>query len=172
MLAEQKAPDDQQVLFQSAMHKATLYGNWPTPFGGKHKEAFKCYEEALRLAGPDAGTEATVRMRYGLLCGLSSLKETRQKGIENFERVIQICGINSGLGIEAATELEKLKAKKDDWCFIATAAYGSLLAPQVIGLRQFRDEVLLRSTVGTAFVSFYYRISPPLAAVIAHSAIL
>jgi hypothetical protein len=48
-------------------------------------------------------------------------------------------------------------------CFIATAAYGSYLDPQVMVLRHFRDEVLLQSGPGTAFVKFYYQHSPPIA---------
>jgi hypothetical protein len=48
-------------------------------------------------------------------------------------------------------------------CFIATAAYGSYLDPHVMVLRHFRDDVLLKSELGTAFVKFYYKHSPPLA---------
>jgi hypothetical protein len=48
-------------------------------------------------------------------------------------------------------------------CFIATAAYGSYLDPQVMVLRQFRDNVLFQSGPGTAFVNFYYKHSPPIA---------
>ncbi len=57
-------------------------------------------------------------------------------------------------------------------CFIATAAYGSYLEPHVMVLRHFRDEVLLQSVAGTAFVKFYYRYSPPIADYIAEHAIL
>ena len=52
-------------------------------------------------------------------------------------------------------------------CFIATAAYGSVLEPQVLALRQFRDQYLKRSALGRSFIRFYYRHSPPIAAVIA-----
>ena len=52
-------------------------------------------------------------------------------------------------------------------CFIATAAYGSYLDPHVMVLRHFRDNVLLQSELGTAFVKFYYTHSPPIADFIA-----
>jgi len=57
-------------------------------------------------------------------------------------------------------------------CFIATAAYGSYLDPHVMVLRHFRDNVLLKTSIGTAFVKFYYKHSPPIADFIAHHAIL
>lgn len=52
-------------------------------------------------------------------------------------------------------------------CLIATAAYGSELAPQVQQLREMRDNTILRTAYGTAFVSgfnsIYYTFSPAVA---------
>jgi hypothetical protein len=52
-------------------------------------------------------------------------------------------------------------------CFIATAAHGSYMEPNVKVLREFRDLFLLTNTVGRAFVDFYYTYSPPVANFIA-----
>jgi len=59
-----------------------------------------------------------------------------------------------------------------DACFIATAAYGSALEPHVKALRDFRDRYLRHTAVGRAFIRFYYRYSPPVAAVIARHGLL
>jgi hypothetical protein len=51
-------------------------------------------------------------------------------------------------------------------CFIATAAWGSPWNKNVATLRQFRDRRLLTNAPGRAFVDFYYRHSPAVAAYI------
>lgn len=48
-------------------------------------------------------------------------------------------------------------------CFIATAVYGDGTCPEVMTLRRFRDETLLPNFLGEKFVSFYYKVSPPIA---------
>ncbi|WP_234853636.1 CAP domain-containing protein [Paracoccus everestensis] len=51
-------------------------------------------------------------------------------------------------------------------CFVATAAYGNRLHPDVVTLRQFRDGVLVRYQAGRAFIRFYWVIGPKLAKVV------
>ncbi len=48
-------------------------------------------------------------------------------------------------------------------CFVATAAYGSRTHPDVVALRRFRDEVLVRSAPGRAFVAAYRVLGPRMA---------
>jgi hypothetical protein len=53
------------------------------------------------------------------------------------------------------------------FCFIATAAFGSYEDRYVRVLREFRDRVLLPTSLGRSFVDWYYANSPPAAAYIA-----
>jgi hypothetical protein len=59
-----------------------------------------------------------------------------------------------------------------DACFVATAAYGSLLANDVEMLRRFRDVMLRRSVLGEIAVETYYTFGPPVAGVVGESDLL
>jgi hypothetical protein len=54
---------------------------------------------------------------------------------------------------------EGMEAGEGGKCFIATELYGAD-SMQVAILRRFRDRVLLPSTLGRAFVAWYYRSGP------------
>jgi hypothetical protein len=59
-----------------------------------------------------------------------------------------------------------------DACFIATAAYGSIMANDVELLRHFRDAALRSNAFGELFVETYYTFGPPVAGVIDASDLL
>jgi hypothetical protein len=59
-----------------------------------------------------------------------------------------------------------------DACFVATAAYGSAMAPQVAMLRSFRDSMLSSSVLGQLAVSTYYTFGPTVAGVVGESELL
>ena len=65
------------------------------------------------------------------------------------------------------TEVIDDASDEDGSCIIATAAYGSELAPQVQLLREVRDNVLFSTSSGTSFMSafnaLYYSFSPTVA---------
>ena len=54
-------------------------------------------------------------------------------------------------------------------CFIATAVYGDIQAPELKILEEFRDKRLLRTRLGKAFVRVYYLFSPAAANCIRNS---
>ena len=47
-------------------------------------------------------------------------------------------------------------------CYIATMVYGDYDHPQVMELRKYRDQVLLKNYFGKLFVKIYYAVSPHL----------
>lgn len=72
--------------------------------------------------------------------------------------------------------VDKLAAQhgipKKGGCFVATVCYGDYDAPEVLILRQFRDDKLLKTFIGKVFVKFYYSVSPFFATLISKSDLL
>ncbi len=60
----------------------------------------------------------------------------------------------------------------DKSCFIATATFGSQMAPEVVTFREFRNKFLLTSSVGKQFVRYYYKYGPIAAKWVSESEIL
>ena len=76
-------------------------------------------------------------------------------------------GLNQTISVENKTSSENKSQVKGGGCLIATASYGSELAPQVQQLRELRDNQLLHTEFGKSFMSsfndFYYSFSPTIA---------
>ena len=64
-------------------------------------------------------------------------------------------------------DIDSPESTEGGGCLIATAAYGSEMAPQVQFLREIRDNTVLQTQSGTSFMtafnSFYYTFSPTIA---------
>lgn len=86
-------------------------------------------------------------------------------------KAIDDCRNESPLAFLSFTTTDRQNGAVDA-CFIATAAYGSLLADEVMPLRQLRDGVLRKHGVGELVTQAYYTFGPPLAAVTATSPLL
>jgi hypothetical protein len=69
---------------------------------------------------------------------------------------------NGDEGTDDEDETDAMSASAGG-CFVATAAYGSRTHPDVVALRRFRDEVLVRSAPGRAFVAAYRVLGPRMA---------
>jgi hypothetical protein len=83
-------------------------------------------------------------------------------------RAYNIYGQESENSVELSKKVASIASSDGGGgCFIATAAYGSLMEPHVKILRDFRDRFLIGNTVGDGFVRLYYTYSPPMADFIA-----
>ncbi len=68
-----------------------------------------------------------------------------------------------------ATPSQVVGLLDDKHCFIATATFGSDMAPEVQTFRKFRNEFLLTNLAGRGFVKFYYKFGPKVAEWVSHS---
>ncbi len=86
--------------------------------------------------------------------------ENAQDQLTKTEKAQEI--LATGKGAEALPD-----ALKGGGCLIATATFGSEMAPQVQSLREIRDDILLQTQSGTTFMtafnSVYYSFSPAVA---------
>jgi len=68
---------------------------------------------------------------------------------------------------EGVTQEDRVAEEEKGGCLIATAAFGSEMAPQVQLLREIRDNTVLQTESGSAFMTgfnqFYYSFSPAIA---------
>jgi peptidyl-prolyl cis-trans isomerase B (cyclophilin B) len=104
------------------------------------------YKEAT-IAGPDK----FYKVSY------TSTEDEFEKNIQNFENTLQTFQILSKLNKESTDN-------GNGGCLIATATFGTELAPQVQQLRETRDNILLKTESGKSFLTqfnqLYYSFSP------------
>ncbi len=83
-------------------------------------------------------------------------------------RAVDACNLPGPFAVSTLTTT-RIKFTQLSGCFVATAAYGSALEPEVGVLRTLRDAVRPRSPLFAAATDLYYRSGPAAAAIIARS---
>jgi hypothetical protein len=86
-------------------------------------------------------------------------------------RAIDNCHNKSALQTVAFKTPDRTSGEVDA-CFVATAAYGSVMAADVQMLRHLRDSVLRKTVLGELAVQTYYTFSPAVSGVIGESELL
>jgi hypothetical protein len=86
-------------------------------------------------------------------------------------RAFDACHNESNLAVVTLTTAQRENGTVDA-CFVATAAYGSLMANDVELLRTFRDRMLKSNAIGELFVETYYTFGPPVAGIVGDSELL
>jgi hypothetical protein len=76
---------------------------------------------------------------------------------------LNIQGLPAGAEVKLKETFPNAEIAEDKKCFVATAAYGSNLAPEVATLRRLRDTRLRENRLGHWAIRVYERCSPPLA---------
>ena len=146
-----------KVVFFRELEDGTIYTI--TPSSGK---IFFVSPTLLRIVAP---RELWVNDENNFLDGLWGVRVTNPNG--------HSASIKDGLRVDTTfiEDIEEQREQRDRptgaTCVIATAAYGSEMAPEVQYLREFRDETVLSTFAGSSFMdafnSFYYSWSPGVA---------
>lgn len=114
--------------------------------------------------------------RSDLITGKSYRVSGLENGVEYWFGVVAVdandnesplSGVTSAMPVPAYDLFEYYKEmggqESGGFCFIATVAYGSAMAREVVTLRQFRDRYLMSAWPGRVLVAAYYALSPALA---------
>ena len=116
-------------------------------------------EEALELQ--------RLRVELGLDEYEAKLVYEQQKRIEQLESEKIEAQQAKIKQLEAELKFKEIESQQGGGCLIATATYGSELSPQVQLLREIRDNQLLNTEAGSAFMNtfndVYYSFSPYIA---------
>ena len=150
-----------------------------TPVGPPQTLAPPAQEDTFPPIGADgSGREGQATGQAHFHKGTSNKTAESLSLDEDLARITEVTPIKPNLPVsqktaaELAEEIIFDKTTKKKFCFIATAAYGSPLAHEVVLLQRFRDKYLSRNSLGEKFLQAYYRFSPYLARLIRQNKVL
>ncbi|MBX3299718.1 MAG: DUF4339 domain-containing protein [Acidobacteria bacterium] len=157
----------QSSYFRRAANRSeTIVGGLVTGLIANHQEN-KHMTEALAFAESAVQIHDNAIARMMKANVLIELKRTNE-AIADLDQIIANFADEEDVYFEARKMRDELMmpSAKSGMCFIATAAYGSPLMPEVVLLKRYRDEILLLTRAGSVFVRVYYLLSPPFASLI------
>jgi hypothetical protein len=121
-------------------------------------------------------TAVEVRPQYSIAPGGALQTMTFEKLLPETTYSIGVRAFDNCANTSPLTVIEVTTAARPvgevDACFVATAAYGSLMANDVEMLRRFRDLALKHSVIGELAIETYYTFGPSVAGVVGESELL
>ena len=132
---------------QALLHKGILYQEIK-----QWQNSIDMFEQVLDYPGEDVASY----IEYSQ----DKLDRAEKSFFYESEKIIPItnskiiCGIGT-VDVDGQCVVDTSKSSKGGGCLIATATYGSELAPQVQQLRELRDNVLLSTESGTIFMNTF-----------------
>jgi len=120
----------------------------------------------LRTVTTDSNGDYELKFRIPQTAGLGDWKVVASTAVDGIP-VIDAATFEVVEKGEKVTPAEQPPKEKKGGCLIATAAFGSEMAPQVQFLREIRDNTVLQTESGASFMTgfnqFYYSFSPAIA---------
>jgi tetratricopeptide (TPR) repeat protein len=135
----------------------------------RYKEAEEELRQAIRLKPDFAEAYGTLGSVYDDLGRYEEAVEALRQAIRLKPDYAEAEILLNKLERKISSSKETSSERSSSGCFIATAVYGDENAVELKILRDFRDTVLLRNSLGRLFVSLYYFISPSIANIIKKS---
>ena len=121
----------------------------------------------LRTVTTDSNGDYELKFRIPQTAGLGDWVAVVSTAVDGIPVIGAVTFEVVGKGEEVTQAEQPPKEKKKGGCLIATAAFGSEMAPQVQFLREIRDNTVLQTESGTSFMAgfnqFYYSFSPAIA---------
>ena len=121
----------------------------------------------LRTVTTDSNGDYELKFRIPQTAGLGDWEVVVSTAVDGIPVIGAVTFEVVGKGEEVTQAEQPPKEKKKGGCLIATAAFGSEMAPQVQFLRELRDNTVLQTESGTSFMAgfnqFYYSFSPAIA---------
>lgn len=152
------------VNFYRAIHVGALGSG---SVNTRRVKAIEYYQKALQL---ESGRAPDIYFMMGYVH--LWMEGKKEDAISCFQKVIELEGTNTERTIRLAKKIEELTSSTKGGCFIATVAFGSPFAPEVVALRRFRDNILIPSLLGRTFVRAYYVVAPIIAHIVFSSNLL